>query len=437
MTVETHLTRYSLRTSVRPMTVEDVYDSDRVAEQALSRAVRTLVLARAVNRVGAFTLSFLSVLLVDDLGATLPQAGWVVTAFGLATIPSRLLGGRLADRWGRVPTIVLGLVGCAAAQLWIAASATLTSALLGAIGLGLVFELYEPPSQALVADLTTEAQRPRAYGLLTAALAVAGAVAGLLALAIGTLDLRWLLVTDAVTCLGAAVLVLLLVHEPASGPTSRPSETSSEDDGRRTTPVSAWRDRRLLAMLAAGTLFALAYMCVILGLPLTLAARGLPPEHAGVVLTVSAVTMVAAQPLLRLRVLHGSGGGGDGFRALTIGYVVLAAGLASAAVATHLAAFCAAAVVWSVGDLLLMGHAWTIVSRLAPPGSRGAYLAAYGLSWGVATVVAPLVTTGLLAHGGPGALWSAVAGLALCLAAGQPALARLCRAPVPTLPVSD
>jgi len=390
-----------------------------------------LVLARAVNRLGAFTLSFLSVVLVDDFGATLAEAGWVVTAFGLATIPSRLMGGRLADRWGRVPTIVTGLVGCAAAQLWIAASATLALALLGAIALGLAFELYEPPSQALVADLTTDAQRPRAYGLLTAALAVAGAAAGLLAVAIGALDLRWLLVADAATCLGAAVLVALLVRQPAPGETEPPGVASSAGSGRRTTQASPWRDRRLLAMVAAGTLFALAYMCVVLGLPLTLTARGLPPEHAGVVLTVSAVTMVAAQPLLRLSSLRGGPSGEDAFRPLTVGYVVLAIGLAATAVATDLVAFGVAAVVWSVGDLLLMGHAWTIVSRLAPRAARGAYLAAYGLSWGVATVAAPVVTTGLLAHGGPAALWLVLAGVALGLAAGQPALARLCRAPVP------
>jgi predicted MFS family arabinose efflux permease len=64
------------------------------------RHVLALVLARAVNQLGAFAMSFLAVALVDVYGASLVTAGWVVALFGLATVPSRLVGGRLADRLG-------------------------------------------------------------------------------------------------------------------------------------------------------------------------------------------------------------------------------------------------------------------------------------------------------------------------------------------------
>ncbi len=379
-----------------------------------------LVVARAVNRLGAFTLSFLAVVLVEELGASLAAAGWVMALFGLATIPSRLAGGRLADRVGRVPTICLGLLGCGGAQLWVAASPSFAVASVGVVVLGLAFEIYEPPSQALVADLTTDAERPLAYGLLSAALAIAGAGAGLLAVVLGAIDLRWLLVADAATCLATASVVALVVRDPGA-------PLTSGDDGA---PSSPWRDRRLLAMLASGTGFALVYLTVVVTLPLAVAARGVPAERAGLVLTASAVTVVAAQPVLRWRVLAG-----DGFRALGVGYVVLAAGLAGTALATTSTGFVVAAVVWSVGDLLLMGHAWTIVSRLAPADSRGAYLAAYGLSWGVAATVAPVLGTLLVAHGGPSALWLGLATIALGLAAVQPALARLCRTCLAETPV--
>ncbi|MGA8845638.1 MAG: MFS transporter [Nocardioides sp.] len=399
------------------MTVEKVKDSDSVVQATRRRdlplSVWSLVLARAVNRLGAFTLSFLTIVLVDELKASVAAAGWAMAAFGLATIPSRLAGGRWADRLGRVPTICLGLVGCAGAQLWVAGSPTFPVALVGVILLGLSFELYEPPSQALVADLTTDEQRPLAYGLVSAALAAAGAGAGLLAVMLGALDLRWLLVADAATCLVTAVIVAVVVRDPGA-PVTR---------GDQAAPADPWRDRRLLAMLAAGTGFALVYMTIVIALPLAMSARGLAPERAGLVLAVCAVTVVAAQPVLRCRLLVG-----DGFRALAIGYVVLAAGLVAAAAASSVLTLLVAAVVWSVGDLLLMGHAWTIVSRLAPSGSRGSYLAAYGLSWGVATVAAPVLGTQLLAHGGPVGLWLTLAGAAFLLALAQPALARQCRA---------
>jgi predicted MFS family arabinose efflux permease len=94
--------------------------------------VLALVLARAVNQLGAFAMSFLAVTLVDVYGASLVTAGWVVSLFGLATVPSRLAGGRMADRLGRRPTIVVGLLGCAAALLVIAASPGVSGAAVGA-----------------------------------------------------------------------------------------------------------------------------------------------------------------------------------------------------------------------------------------------------------------------------------------------------------------
>ncbi|MET9474552.1 hypothetical protein ABZY04_21940, partial [Streptomyces sp. NPDC002922] len=59
----------------------------------LPRAVRLLIVARGVNRLGAFSMSFLTVLVATQFGASAAVAGGVSAAFGLATIPSRLAGG--------------------------------------------------------------------------------------------------------------------------------------------------------------------------------------------------------------------------------------------------------------------------------------------------------------------------------------------------------
>ena len=182
-------------------------DHTAFASHALPKPVLLLIGARAVNQLGAFTLPFLAVVLVRDRHASLATAGLVTALFGVATIPSRLAGGRLADLIGNRATIVLGLTGCAAAQLAIAAGTSLAQAVVAAAVLGLAFELYEPPSQALIADLTDVESRPRAFSLFGAALAAGGAGAGLLATALGSVDLRLLFVADAVTCLACAAVV--------------------------------------------------------------------------------------------------------------------------------------------------------------------------------------------------------------------------------------
>jgi MFS family permease len=409
--------------------------------RGLSRTVWILVVARAVNRIGAFTLPFLGVVLTVEFGASLGQTGLILAVFGAATIPSRLLGGQLADRLGRRRTIVLGLIGCAIAQLWIALSHTLWSAVLATILLGLAFEIYEPPSQAMIADVTEPADRPAAYGLYSAALAAAGVLAGLLAAVISHVDLRWLFVADAITCLSCAALVAFALpvdarlgrDETATGPVERRAVSARPDrrqqtvdagspasgsvpvsgSGSGSVPVSVWRDRRLLLLLAGGTIFATIYMQIIIGLPLTLLEQGLPKSGIGIILAISAITLIAAQRLLRVQHL-------DDFQSIAVGYMLLAAGLVVCAIAGNLALFVVAAILWSLGDLFLLTRYLTQASGLAPDRARGRYLAVFGLSWGVATTIAPLIVTQLLESTGPTGLWLTSAGVAAALAVLQP-----------------
>ncbi|MFG3257047.1 MFS transporter [Streptomyces sp. NPDC048172] len=389
------------------------------ARQRLPRTVWLLVVARAVNRLGAFSLSFLTVLMTTAFGASAATAGIVAAAFGVATIPSRLAGGRLADRLGRRRTLVLGLVGCAAAQAGIAAAPNLATAAVCAVLLGLAFELYEPPSQAIIADAVGAEHRVRAYSLLNAALAVAGMGAGLLAAGLGRWDLRWLFVADAATCLLCALVMRLAlpddrpgVADTPRGPAPRPPHAPSG--------VAPWRDRALLSLLASGTFFALAYLQVMAMLPLTLERRGLQAADAGLLLTVSAVTVVAGQPALRRGPLATLAPR----TAFASGYLLLALGLAGYAAAGCLPLFALATVVWSVGDLLVMGRLIATAADLAPPGGTGRYLAVYGTSWGIASVAAPLLGTQLLQHAGTTTLWLTTAVTCAALATLQPAVAR-------------
>jgi MFS family permease len=376
--------------------------------QRVPRLVRLLVAARAVNQLGAFSLAFLTVLLCRVLGASIAAAGLVTAAFGLATIPSRLLGGWLAGRLGRRRTILTGLIGCAGAQLGIATAHDLAAAAAFAVLLGLAFELYEPPSQAMIADATAPDERAAAYGLLTMALSVGNMGAGLVAAAVGSENLRWLFVVDASSCLGCALIVCLAV--PADPPRAK---------GKRRATVrgpSPWRDPALLAMTASGTVFALIYMVILVALPLSLAAEGSNPASAGLVMAASTLTLVLARPLQRVSL--------SDQKAFAIGFLLMAAGLAGYAMARSLGAFFAPTVALSIGNLLLMSRAFAVVAGLAPSYDTARYLAIYGLSWGVATVAAPVLATQVIGSFGPGALWAACSALCLVAAVVQPCLLR-------------
>ena len=369
----------------------------------LPREVQILVAARVVDRLGGFTLTFLPLLLVTAYGASLRAAGLVAAAFGVATIPSRLLGGRLADRWGPRATIVLGLTGCAFAQLGLAVAPGLVPAFAAALLLGLCFEIYEPPSQALIADHVRLEDQPAAHGMMAAALAGSAVAAGVIATLLAGVDLRWLFVADAISCLGCALIVLRAVPPDVRG---IPPRGASRALPRLPAERSPWRDGRLLVLLGVQTCFAVVYLQSTIALPLSLVERGQQAWTLGVLLVASALTMIAATPVMRRAP----------FRSWTrptqlrVGYLTLGAGLAGYAVADSLASYVAASAVAAVGDLFLMGVLLTVVAGLAPPHGRARYLAVFGLSWGIAAILAPTIGIAMLSGLGVAATWGLLAG---------------------------
>lgn len=361
-------------------------------------------MARAVNQLGAFAMSFLTVTLVDTYGASLTTAGLVVALFGLATIPSRLIGGAMADRIGRRATIMIGLCGCAAGLVIIAASTRVGGAAAGSLILGLFFEIYEPPSQALIADLVPVRRRPEAFGLLGAALAVAAVAAGALAALLGGVGLRWLFVADAVTCLASAAMVAVWVRSPRPAP-------RQWDRARR----SPWQDRRLLIMLLVCTGFALAWMIGVTALPLTVAARGFDPARTGWLLAIGALVTIAGQRLLRRAA-------GRPFLLMALGLMIVAGGFAVYATAHAFALLALGAAIVALGQVFLLGPPYSVAADLADDHSRAGYLAVFGTGWGIAQTVGPLVATRFLTDG-IATVWLIGAAICCALAALLPLVA--------------
>ncbi|RII93027.1 MFS transporter [Clavibacter michiganensis] len=205
----------------------------------------------------------------------------------------------------------------------------------------------------------------------------------------------------------------------------RPTAVAAEPTADAPAPAarSPWRDPLLLAMLASGTGFAVLYLQIDVALPLTLTERGIGPSSLGVLLAVSALTIVLGQPLLTRGPVSRLGS----TAAMSAGFVLLGAGFALVGQAADLPGLVAATVVWSIGDLILLGRATALVAAIAPASARGRYLSAYGISWGIAAMVGPLLGTQLIARLHASGTWDALGALCLVLALAQPVVSGIAR----------
>jgi MFS family permease len=336
------------------------------AADALPRPVKALIAVRVLNQFGAYALGFLAVLAGPDLA---PAA---LAVFGCAALVSRWAGGLLLDRLRPRTTVALGLAATGAALLVLAAARTPVQVVAAGGLVGLAFEVYEPATQELLARATSGGQRRTAYALLGSALVAAGAVGGLLAAVLLPLGVRWLMVADAVTCLLAAALTLVIPAGPAV---------------RKVRTRERWRPpARLVRATVAGTAFAYGYLGVVMFVPLVLLQRGAPRWLPGLVMAGAALLAPLAARLSHRRLEAGAHARvlGAGSPAMGVLALLMAAGHdVRWTVPAYLA--------WMAVGGVLLARWQAMIAEVAPEPDRPRWFAFFGCSWSLAQPAVPAV----------------------------------------------
>ena len=340
--------------------------------------------------------ALLPLFLTTVLGASVAFVGLVDGIAESTTSVAKVFSGYISDRSGRrKPLILLGYgLGAASKPLFAIAGAPLV--VLGArfadrIGKG----LRGAPRDALVADVTPDAIRGRAYGLRQA-LDTAGAFIGpLIAIALMALfagDFRiafWIAVIP-----GAIAVLLVLVgveDKPARAEGGPPLRTT---DLRRL-PASFW------LIVGAGVLFTLARFSEAF-LILRAHDLGLSAMLAPLVLVVmNAVYAIGSYPAGALADVHRPR------TLLLLGLAALIASDLALAFAQGLIAAFLGIGLWGVHMALTQGLLAKLVADHAPAVLRGSAFGLFNLATGVALLAASLVA---------GLLWDLIGAQATFLA---------------------
>ncbi|MCX4526495.1 MULTISPECIES: MFS transporter [unclassified Streptomyces] len=361
--------------------------------RGLPPTVWTLFAGTIVNRLGHLVTPFL-VFLLADRGVTGPETSYVLGALGAGNLLGPALGGVLADRIGRRPTMLIGLLGAAAAQgalflapgVWtMAAAALLLSSASATVG---------PAAYALMADSVDPARRRPAYALFGWGVNIGTAVAGVLGGFLAAHGYWLLFAVDAGTLLVYATVVATRLREPARTPAVR---------GEKSTGIGyavVFRDRLLLALLPLFGIQLFVYSLTEVALPLAVRDSGLSPAVYGALAAVNAAAVVALQPLVTARL--------TGLPQLPVqaaGSALIAVGVALTGLADSVAGYVVSVVVWSLGEVVVAGISAAVVADLAPAAARGRYQGAFSWTWGLARFAALTLGVTLYTGLGAAALW--------------------------------
>ncbi|MFG2895256.1 MFS transporter [Streptomyces sp. NPDC048248] len=320
--------------------------------------------------------------------------GAVLATFGVGWLLGQILAGWLADRIGRRTTLVSAMV-TAAATLALLAEVDSVPAVFAVSALaGACYDSPRPVVSALIADtVPDEGGRAAVAGFrhftTNVAAALTGALGGMLAGAIGV---RALIAINAAACLLFAVLALRYLDSgrPAPLPTT-------EHPPYRV----ALRDARLWVLWLASIAALICVVGLFSTLPMLMSARGLSATAYGWTQAANAAVVVLLAPVVTPWLSRRARRTGRPLLGpFAIGSLVLGAGMGAAGLATSTDGFALAVALAVPGELVVFIAANNVLNWITPGGARGLYAGIWGTTLAGAVILAPLLGTWSLAHGG-------------------------------------
>ncbi|WSG47792.1 MFS transporter [Dactylosporangium sp. NBC_01737] len=330
-----------------------------------------------INRVGGFVALVLSLYLTSERDLKPSAAGLVVGLYGVGGIAGVLLGGVLADRWGRRPTLLLAHFGAVVFLAGLAMTTRIPAIAALAALLGLMHAMPGPAFVAAIVDVVPAADRSRAFNLQFWAFNLGMAAASLIAGLLAEVSFALLFSVDAAGTLVTAVLLLWKVREtkPAAAPAAK------EPRGGLHTALT---DRAFMSFVGLSLLLAVVTLQSSTILPLAITADGLRPTVYGSVVAYAGLLIVAGQlfvPRLIDRWRKGT--------TLAVANVFLGLGFACVALASDVPGYLLAATVWTVGSMLAAPPNAAVIAELSPEALRGRYQSVFYLIFPAASFIAP------------------------------------------------
>ncbi|MEH0842679.1 MFS transporter [Micromonospora sp. CPCC 205711] len=356
-----------------------------------------------INRLGSFVLVFLAIYLTRERGFSASQAGLVLGLWGVGGAVGTTIGGTLADRWGRRPTLLTAHLGAATMMLALGFARELPTVAAGALLLGLFAEAARPAFGAMMIDVVPEKDRLRAFSLNYWAINLGFACAAVLAGFAAQAGYLLLFVVDAATTVITALIIFTRVRETrvAAAPTAQ--QGAGAPRGALRTILT---DRVYLGFVVLNLFGALVFLQHISMLPIAMGDSGLSPATYGSVIALNGVLIVVGQ-LFVPRLIRGR----SRSHVLALASVVMGVGFGLTAFADAAWFYGLTVLIWTLGEMLNSPSNSTLIAELSPAALRGRYQGVFSLSWQVAAAVGPVLGGLVREQRGNATLWLACAAI--------------------------
>ena len=367
----------------------------------LPRPFYLLIIGSFINRFGHFVIPFLAIYL-RQLGFPSYVAGYALAAYGGGGFVASIVGGYLADKIGRKPTLLISCFGATASMLILSTISTKSGIIGGAFLAGLMTCMYYPASSSLIADLIPEPLRIRAYAIQRFSINLAFALGMTTAGFVAGSAFSWLFIADALTTATLGVIILFGLKR---GIGSKSDQVSA---GWGIAVRSIVRNAPFLRVAFATLLVATIFWQTssTLGLQV-IEVSGFDERTFGLLLGLNGIMIVFMEiPLTNWTRKK------DPQLMIGVGNALVGVGLGLLAFGSSLTMLIISMVVLTIGEMIASPVCSSYVAGLCPEAMRGRYMGVMAFSWNVAIGLGPMLGLGLFEYS-PQLLWilCGVAGL--------------------------
>jgi MFS family permease len=364
----------------------------------------TVWVGTLINRAGAFVVPVMTFYLTERRGLSLTAAGTVLASYGIGAVLASLVGGMLADRFGRRLTMLVSLFGGAAMMVVLASVESTALIFIVVMIAAFVGDLYRPAVSAFVADVVPSEHRQTAYGFLYWAINIGFSIAPIAAGVVATFSYRALFFGDAIT--SAIYGVIILVRVPESHPD--PAQMRVSNGGF----LAVIKDRGFMWYWGCAFLQGFIIFQLTTTLSGWMLGQGYGPGAYGAVLSINGILIVLMQPFVTEYAKRFDRRYVMAYSALLTGF-----GFALHGVSALIWMHAIAVAVWTIGETFNAAVGSSYVADRAPVMLRGRYQGVAAMSWGMAGMLAPIIGPRVLAVSAP-AVWVGCAVIGIVSAAG-------------------
>ncbi|CAN5847818.1 tetracycline resistance MFS efflux pump [soil metagenome] len=366
----------------------------------MSRPLFVLFITILVNLIGFGIIIPLLPFYAETFGASPFVIGLLFASFSMAQLISAPLLGEWSDRWGRRPVLILSLIGTAVSFAMLAVAQSLTMLFAARIVDGLSGGNITT-ARAYIADISTEENRAKSYGVLGAAFGlgfIIGPALGALFSHISYTAPIWVAVAMTVAATGLAFVWLPETVHRTNAVAGSPWKALKSLSGRK----------GLRQLLAVDFIYWMSFAVYQTTFALFGAKRfGFDAAHTGYLLSAFGFLGVIVQGALvgpivkRLGERH----------TLAIGLLLAAFGWGGSALTWSIPVFVMMLAPSAVGIGLCNATLSALISHTAGPGEQGRVQGAAGALESLGRAIGPMWGNGALQVFGEGSAYAAAAAL--------------------------